>query len=114
MKREMFHAKLHRARVTGADLDYEGSVTVGPELLRTAGIKEHERVQIVNVSNGERLETYTIEGDEGELCLNGAAARLAEVGDTVILIAYATYEDDEEPAPTVVHLDEANNVVSVD
>ncbi len=114
MKREMFHAKLHRARVTGADLDYEGSVTVGPELLETAGIKEHERVQIVNVSNGERLETYTIEGDEGELCLNGAAARLAEVGDTVILIAYATYDDDEEPDPTVVHLDEDNNVRSVE
>lgn len=114
MKREMFHAKLHRARVTGADLDYEGSVTVGPELLETAGIKEHERVQIVNVSNGERLETYTIEGDEGELCLNGAAARLAEVGDIVILIAYATYDEDEEPEPTVVHLDEENNVRSVE
>jgi len=114
MKREMFHAKLHRARVTGADLDYEGSVTVGPELLETAGIKEHERVQIVNVSNGERLETYTIEGDEGELCLNGAAARLAEVGDIVILIAYATYDEGEEPEPTVVHLDEENNVRSVE
>jgi len=114
MKREMFHAKLHRATVTGADLDYEGSVTVGPELLETAGIAEHERVQIVNVSNGERLETYTIEGGEGELCLNGAAARLAEVGDTVILIAYATYDEDEEPDPTVVHLDDENNVTSVE
>jgi aspartate 1-decarboxylase len=114
MKREMFHAKLHRATVTGADLDYEGSVTVGPELLETAGIAEHERVQIVNVSNGERLETYTIEGEEGELCLNGAAARLAEVGDTVIVIAYATYGKGEEPDPTVVHLDDENNVTSVE
>ena len=114
MKREMFHAKLHRATVTGADLDYEGSVTVGPELLETAGIAEHERVQIVNVSNGERLETYTIEGEEGELCLNGAAARLAEVGDTVIVIAYATCADGEEPDPTVVHLDDENNVTSVE
>jgi aspartate 1-decarboxylase len=114
MKREMFHAKLHRATVTGADLDYEGSVTVGPELLETAGIKEHERVQIVNVSNGERLETYTIEGEEGELCLNGAAARLAEVGDTVIVIAYATYDEGDEPDPTVVHLDDENNVTSVE
>lgn len=114
MKREMFHAKLHRATVTGADLDYEGSVTVGPELLETAGIKEHERVQIVNVSNGERLETYTIEGEDGELCLNGAAARLAEVGDTVIVIAYATYDEGDEPDPTVVHLDDENNVTSVE
>lgn len=114
MKREMFHAKVHRARVTGADLNYEGSVTVGPHLLEAAGIKEHERVQIVNISNGKRLETYTIKGEEGELCLNGAAARLAEVDDIVILIAYATYAEDEEPDPTVVHVDEKNNVTSVE
>lgn len=114
MKREKFHGKVHRARVTGADLDYEGSITVGPELLDAAGIEEYERIQIVNISNGERFETYTMEGEPGEVCVNGAAARLAEVGDVVILIAYATYEDGEEPDPTVVHVDEDNEVVSVE
>lgn len=113
MKREMFHGKVHRARVTGADLDYEGSITVGPELLDAAGIDEYERIQIVNISNGERFETYTMEGEPGEVCVNGAAARLAEVGDIVILIAYATYDEDEKPDPTVVHVDEDNRVVSV-
>lgn len=114
MRREMFHAKIHRATVTGADLDYEGSVTVGPRLLETAGIAEYERVQIVNISNGERLETYTIEGERGEICLNGAAARLAEVGDKVILIAYATYDEEEVPDPTVVHVDDNNEITSVE
>jgi aspartate 1-decarboxylase len=114
MKREMFHGKVHRARVTGADLDYEGSITVGPELLEAAGIDVYERVQIVNISNGERFETYTMEGEPGEVCVNGAAARLAEVGDIVILIAYATYEEGEKPDPTVVHVDEDNGVVSVE
>ena len=110
----MFHGKDHRARVTGADLDYEGSITVGPELLEAAGIEEYERIQIVNISNGERFETYTMEGEPGEVCVNGAAARLAEVGDIVILIAYATYEEGEKPDPTVVHVDEDNGVVSVE
>lgn len=114
MKREMFHGKIHRARVTDADLDYEGSITVGPELLDAAGIDEYERIQIVNISNGERFETYTMEGGEGEVCVNGAAARLAEVGDIVILIAYAAYEEGEEPDPTVVHVDEDNRIVSVE
>lgn len=114
MHREMMRSKIHRARITGSDLDYEGSVTVGPELLDAARIAEHERVQIVNVDNGERLETYTIEGDEGELCLNGAAARLGEVGDTVILISYGLFEEGESPDPTVVHVDEENGVVEVD
>ncbi|MDY6779249.1 MAG: aspartate 1-decarboxylase [Halobacteria archaeon] len=114
MRKEKFHAKIHRATVTGADLDYEGSVTVGKNLLEASGIDEYERVQIVNVSNGERLETYVIEGGDGEVRLNGAAARLCEVGDTVIVIAYATYDEDEVPDPTVVHVDEGNEVVSVD
>lgn len=107
-------SKIHRARITGSDLDYEGSVTVGPELLEAAGISEYERVQIVNVDNGERLETYTIEGEEGELCLNGAAARLGEVGDKVILISYGLFEDGEAPDPTVVYVDDGNEVVEVD
>ncbi len=107
-------SKIHRARITGSDLDYEGSVTVGPELLEAAGIDEYERVQIVNVDNGERLETYTIEGEEGELCLNGAAARLGEEGDTVILISYGVFEEEESPEPTVVYVDEDNVISEID
>ncbi|MFW5929463.1 MAG: aspartate 1-decarboxylase, partial [Halobacteriota archaeon] len=102
------------ARVTGADLDYEGSVSVGPELLEAADVREFERLQIVNVSNGERLETYAIEGDEGEVCLNGAAARLAEVGDVVILISYGVYGEDDVHEPVVVHVDGSNSIISVE
>lgn len=112
MKREMFKSKIHRARITESDLHYEGSITVGADLLEAAEIDEYERVQVVNVNNGERLETYTIEGDSGEICLNGAAARLGEVGDTVIIISYGIYDEDENPDPTVVKVDEENRILS--
>ncbi|MFB6284606.1 MAG: aspartate 1-decarboxylase [Halobacteria archaeon] len=114
MKREMFHAKIHRARVTDADLDYEGSVTIGSNLLEASGITRFERVQVVNVDNGERLETYVIEGDDGEVCLNGAAARRCRMGDDVIIIAYGVYEEGEDVEPTVVHVDKDNEVVSTE
>ncbi|MFP4227383.1 MAG: aspartate 1-decarboxylase [Salinivenus sp.] len=110
----MFKSKLHRLRVTQADLYYEGSITIDQELLDTAGILPYEKVQVVNVNNGSRLETYTIPGEAGErtVCLNGPAARLAAPGDRVIVIAYAELNPREarEHHPRVVLVDEDNNV----
>jgi len=110
----MFKAKLHRLRVTQADLQYEGSITIDRELLDTAGILPYEKVQVVNVNNGSRLETYTIPGEEGErtVCLNGPAARLAAPGDPVIVISYAELTPNEahQHHPRVVLVDDDNNV----
>lgn len=109
----MFKAKLHRLRVTEADLYYEGSITIDEELLEAAGILPYEKVQVVNVNNGARLETYTIPGEPGArtVCLNGPAARLAATGDQVIVISYAemTPEEAREHEPNVVLVDEQNN-----
>ena len=93
----MFHGKIHRATVTQANLEYMGSITIDEDLLEMAGILPGERVQVVNNNNGERLETYTIAGKRGSgvICLNGAAARRAQVGDTVIIIAYAMMDKAE-------------------
>ncbi len=92
-----FKGKIHRATVTEANLNYVGSITIDGLLLDAAGILEGEKVQIVNNNNGERIETYTIRGEEGSgiICLNGAAARRCQVGDTVIIIAYALMTEDE-------------------
>lgn len=110
----MFKAKLHRLTVTQADLYYEGSITVDQELLDTAGILPYEKVQVVNVNNGNRLETYTIPGEPGErtVCLNGPAARLAAPGDEVIVISYAelTPSEAQQHHPRVVHVDADNDV----
>jgi len=110
----MFKAKLHRLRVTQADLQYEGSITIDKELLDTAGILPYEKVQVVNVNNGSRLETYTIPGTPGErtVCLNGPAARLAAPGDRVIAISYAelTPKEARQLHPRVVLVDENNDV----
>ena len=110
----MLKAKLHRLRVTEADLYYEGSITVDEELLDTAGLLPYEKVQVVNVNNGHRLETYTIPGEAGArtVCLNGPAARLAAPGDEVIVIAYAdlTPSEAQQHHPRVVLVDEDNNV----
>ena len=109
----MFKAKLHRLRVTEADLYYEGSITIDEELLEEAGILPYEKVQVVNVNNGARLETYTIPGEPGQrtVCLNGPAARLAAKGDQVIVISYAdmTPEEAREHEPNVVLVDENND-----
>jgi aspartate 1-decarboxylase len=109
----MFRAKLHCLRVTEADLYYEGSITLDPELMAAAGILPYEKVQVVNVNNGSRLETYTIPGEPGArtVCLNGPAARLAQRGDEVIVITYAqlTPEEAEKHRPRVVLVDEQNN-----
>ncbi|WP_022835464.1 aspartate 1-decarboxylase [Salisaeta longa] len=109
----MFKAKLHQLRVTQADLYYEGSITIDADLLDEAGILPYEKVQVVNVNNGARLETYTIPGVRGErtVCLNGPAARLASTGDQVIAIAYTelTPEEAEQHQPRVVIVDENND-----
>ena len=112
MQRILMKSKIHRATVTRADLDYEGSCSLGPELLRAADIAIGEQVHIVNVSNGSRAITYAIEGSEGEVALNGAMAHIGSPGDTVIVIAYA-YVDEAEAArfqPRVVHVGAANAI----
>jgi aspartate 1-decarboxylase len=113
MLRPLVKSKIHRASVTETDLTYEGSITVDAELLDRADIAPFERVQVVNVNNGNRLETYAIAGNEGEVCLNGAAARCAEVGDKVIIISYGIYEEIAEHEPTILHVDETNTTVTV-
>jgi aspartate 1-decarboxylase len=111
----MFKGKLHRAVVTQADINYVGSVTIDAELLAQSGILPGERVQIVNLNNGERFETYTIPGEAGSgvICINGAAARLVQVGDRVIIIAYALMDPEEANLfqPRVLILDENNRIV---
>ena len=111
----VFKSKIHRVKVTQAELNYVGSVTIDENLLDAANIRENERVQIVNNNNGERLETYAIKGKRGSgiICLNGAAARKAQIGDVVIIISYAWMTPEESAAhqPTVVFPDENNQVV---
>jgi len=116
MQRELLKAKLHRARITETDLAYEGSLTLDPALLEAADIAPYEKVQVVNVMNGERLVTYAIEGEqgEGEVCLNGAAARLGEVGDVVIVLSFGYYDPDDDHDPAVVYVDDENAVSSVE
>ncbi len=109
----MFKAKLHPLRVTQAELYYEGSITIDEELLEVSGILAYEKVQVVNVNNGARLETYTIPGERGSriVCLNGPAARLASEGDRVIVISYANMTPAEARShrPRVVLIDKENN-----
>jgi aspartate 1-decarboxylase len=109
----MLKSKIHRATVTGADLHYVGSISIDPELLRRADIREHEQVAVLDIDNGARFETYAIEGEPGEVCLNGAATRLVNPGDRVIVLTYGDYEDAEldDYEPTVVHVDTANRAV---
>ena len=115
MRRRMMKSKIHRATVTGADLHYVGSISLDPELMRHADIREHEQVAVLDIDNGARFETYAIVGGPGEVCLNGAAARLVSPGDRVIVITYADYEESELEGyqPTVVHVDTANRAVRV-
>lgn len=117
MIRTMYKSKIHRATLTDADLHYEGSATVDSDLLDAADILPYEKVQIVNVNNGNRLETYVIEGERGggEICLNGAAARLGQPGDVVIIISYADVADAEarQWEPKTILVDEHNKIKSV-
>ena len=113
--RTMLKSKIHRATVTDADLNYVGSITLDRDLLEAADIRPYEHVHVVNISNGARFETYAIEGPpgRGDVCLNGAAARLAHPGDLVIVLSYAAFDEAELDgyAPVVVHVDEANRQV---
>ena len=114
MRRTMMKSKLHRATVTEANLDYVGSITIDRDLMDAADLLPNERVQVVDNDNGNRLETYVIEGERGSgvIGLNGAAARLVHPGDTVIIMSYAELEDAEARAhePTVVFVDDHNRV----
>ena len=112
---ELLKGKIHRATVVQAELDYVGSITVDAALLEAAGILEYEKVQIVDVNNGQRFETYTIAGERntGIICLNGAAARCVSVGDKVIIMAYAHLDTEEASThqPKVVFVDERNRPI---
>ncbi len=115
MRLHLFKSKIHRATVTHADLDYEGSLTISGELMDAAGILEHEQVHVWNVTRGTRLTTYAIRGDDGSgvMCINGAAAHLTKPGDKVIVATFAEVEEDEARRwkPTVVLVDEKNRIV---
>ncbi|MFP5254665.1 MAG: aspartate 1-decarboxylase [Acidimicrobiia bacterium] len=115
MRRRMMKSKIHRATVTDANLHYVGSITVDRDLMDAADLLEYEQVAVVDVDNGARLETYVIEGarGSGDICLNGAAARLVSPGDRVIIISYADYEQAELEGyePTIVHVDRSNREV---
>ncbi len=117
MLREMCKAKIHSATVTEADLNYTGSITIDRSLLRELDILHYERVQVLNINNGSRLETYVIEGDpdSGIICLNGAAARWAVPGDKIIIIAYCLVDDIQARnwKPKIVVLDEKNKIKEV-
>lgn len=111
----MLKGKIHRAKVVQAELDYVGSITVDEDLLEAAGIYEYEKVQIVDINNGSRFETYTIAGERGSglICLNGAAARQVQTGDKIIIMAYAVMDEKEIKAnpPKVVFVDDNNKIV---
>ena len=115
MEITLLKAKIHRAVVKQADLDYVGSITIDSRLLRESGILEYEKVEIADITNGNRLETYAIAGEEGTgmICLNGAAAQLVNPGDKIIIMAYASMapEEAETHHPVVLFVDEDNNIV---
>ena len=114
MQRHMLKSKIHRATVTEADLNYEGSLTIDKTLLDAVGLLPYEQVMVYNINNGERFETYAIEGESGSgvIGLNGAAARKGEVGDMVIIVSYATYSIEEmaDYSPKIVLVNKANKI----
>lgn len=114
MQRTMMRSKIHRAKVTGASVDYVGSISICPDLMAAADLMVGEQVHVVDVDNGARLTTYAIQGDPGEICLNGAAAHLVDVGDLVIIITYGQYDEEElrDYSPIVVHVDTENVQIS--
>lgn len=112
MKIEMLKSKIHRATVTGADINYSGSVAIDPALCEAVGLREWEKVDVLDIDNGARLTTYVILGEPGEICLNGAAARLVQKGDKVIIVSYAQFDEEEASnhRPSVVIVDDTNQV----
>lgn len=115
MQIQVLKSKIHRVRVTQADLNYIGSITIDANLMEAAGLIEHEKVQVVNIHNGERLETYVIKGrrNSGTICLNGPAARRVQVGDLVIILSYALMDFEEAKSfkPSVIFPTEQNKLV---
>jgi aspartate 1-decarboxylase len=118
MQRQMLKSKIHRATVTDCDVDYVGSITLDPELMRRADLLVNEQVHVWDIDNGARFVTYAIEGEEGSrtVQVNGAAARLVRKGDKVIVASFGAYDDKdlERHSPVVVHVDDENEVVAVD
>jgi aspartate 1-decarboxylase len=115
LMRIMLKSKIHRARVTDSDIDYEGSITIDRELLEAADILPYERVEVLNINNGARFSTYAIEGEKGEICVNGAAARLAMKGDIVIILSYSYVEEEEARniTPRLVYVDAKNAITKI-
>lgn len=115
--RNMLKSKIHRARITGLCVDYEGSITIDKTLLEEADILPYEQVEVLNINNAARFATYVIEGerDSGEICINGAAARLARKGDKVIIVSYSQMTDEEAKnhLPKLVGVDEKNHIASI-
>ncbi|TLD85268.1 aspartate 1-decarboxylase [Helicobacter sp. MIT 11-5569] len=115
MNLTMLYSKIHRASVSDANLNYVGSITIDSALMEAATLFEGQKVDIVNINNGERFSTYVIMGKKGDMCLNGAAARKVQVGDKIIVMAYAQYSQDElkNYTPKVVLVDENNQIVAI-
>lgn len=113
--RVMLKSKIHRARVTGANLDYEGSITIDRVLMAAADILPFEQVEVLNINNGTRIVTYAVEGEKGEICLNGAAARSGTIGDIILILSYTHVVDPEAQriAPRIVYVDEKNALTAV-
>jgi aspartate 1-decarboxylase len=111
---EMLKSKIHRATVTAADLSYNGSISIDPTLVEAVGLREFEKVDVLDIDNGARLTTYVILGEPGEICVNGAAARLVQKGDRVIICAYAQLDETEAEhfRPKIVLVDEINAIAS--
>ena len=116
MQRQMLKSKIHRATITACDVDYIGSVSIDAELMREADLLPNEQVHVWDIANGARMVTYAIEGEPGQIQINGAAARLVTEGDKVIIASYAAYDerDLDAYAPLVVHVDDHNRTVAVD
>src|ERR1022692_2440351 len=115
MQIQVVKSKIHRVKITQAELNYVGSITIDEELMNAANLIEHERVQVVNINNGERLETYVIKGERGSgiICLNGPAARKAQIGDIVIIVSYGTMDFEEAKTfkPSVIFPDTNNRLI---
>ena len=114
---DMLYSKIHRATVTDANLNYVGSITIDEDLLDASSLRIGQKVEIVNINNGERFSTYVIKGERGskDMCLNGAAARKVEIGDKIIVIAYASYSESEltNYKPIVVHVNDGNDIIEI-
>lgn len=114
MQITMLKSKIHRATVSDANLNYVGSITIDEELLKAANIYENERVEVLNINNGERFSTYAIKGKKGDMCLNGAAARKVQIGDIIIVISYCIIDEKSanKHEPKVIHVNEKNEIIA--